>query len=41
MRLIRYLCKICIDYHMLVEQCALMHMLFKNDLGVRLLEYVR
>ena len=33
--------KFVLNTNMLVEQCALMHTIFRNDQGVRLLEHVR
>ena len=42
MPLIQYFCvKIVLNTNMPVEQCALMHILFGNEQGVRLLEHVR
>ena len=29
-----------VEAHLLVEQCALMNMIFENDQGVRLFEHV-
>ena len=36
-----FMCKSGINTNIIVRQCALMHMLFENDQGVRLLEHVR
>ena len=36
-----FVCKICIIYQYVVDQCALTHMIFGNDQVVRLLEHVR
>ena len=42
MQLIQYFClKIAKYTNLLVEKCALLHMVFGNDTGVRLLEHVR